>query len=728
MEKFTVTATSNGGILSSSSFPSKPQSRDTSFTSYLHTKPTTPTTIDDTEISIFDAEKYFNENNNTPNPNVSPSSVSVSSSVTIDGVGGAYGGTRTSYRTGSFHATPTVSSEASWNSQSGLLSHQPGSISVTMKNVNRLDHHHQHQHHRHDNETLMTAKNKKESSIKWFFRRKCPCTGKKSVQVDEKTSSSEPNTKIPVLATHFSPGSRTGEIEQPKEFADNDVIVKPSAAEAAGGRYSGRFSSENKFSDETGRRVIPLVRPSFNDAATTGGFSFPILSPPVVTPVKPPATQLDDPPRESLEVFRPVERKSTELQLGNLRSFTFPTSPKARMLTQLDDDAGSDASSDLFEIESFSTQSTMYPMYRLRDSLDEISNGDARRVLHYRQSLDEIRTPSIAPTECYEPSEVSIDWSVTTAEGYGFGLGFGFDRGSVTNVSIAESEYEPKNKKVDIDNNHNNKRRGNGGLLSCRCEKAVNIGPHPIKLLPEQQRSNPAFPVEVGRIQATLRAPGQRRREYLRFLAENDATIEDEDIGICVRKSYRYLLDYDVELPVSILHADGLNTRARENEIDRHFWCEVFREMIIETEAQRATVKEIVLDEIDVEDEMIVGGELIRCGVVGHLNKVAAVGVEEKLFVHSFIVKEEAFTVSDSFSDDEDQGVPDPAEWEHVEGNQCCENLNRKWAQARNERRITPSDVLKYYSVKYATSSGGAYFSSSSTRPQFYDLNYAERV
>lgn len=148
-----------------------------------------------------------------------------------------------------------------------------------------------------------------------------------------------------------------------------------------------------------------------------------------------------------------------------------------------DDDVASDASSDLFEIESFSTQTTTYPMYHRRDSLDEAASFNARRLaaangnnnLMYctRGSLDEAVTPSIAATECYEPSEASIDWSVTTAEG--------FDRGSVTNYSATAPEVD------DVAATRHgggiSKKKGNGGmLLSCRCEKAVSVvGPNPVK-------------------------------------------------------------------------------------------------------------------------------------------------------------------------------------------------------------------------------------------------------
>lgn len=187
---------------------------DASFSSYL--TPQKPNTcqpnnhnhhhkLDDptSELSIFDAHKYFNEgtnndniqkvtisssnnNNNNNNSRVSPVVINVnnetesivipdttrysSASSSVDG----YANIR-NYRARSFHAaTPTASSEASWNSQQGLLSHPAGAISVNIKNPTNPN---------------PNNNNKHKSSLSkpnWFLRRKCPCTGKKSVQVNEK--------------------------------------------------------------------------------------------------------------------------------------------------------------------------------------------------------------------------------------------------------------------------------------------------------------------------------------------------------------------------------------------------------------------------------------------------------------------------------------------------------------------------------------------------------------
>lgn len=161
------------------------------------------TAIDDSnsELSIFDAHKYFNElaNNDTQkvticssnsNSRVSPmenerviipeTARYSSASSSVDG----YGGIR-NYRARSFHAaTPTASSEASWNSQQGLLSHPQGAISVSVRNPTNSISNSNNNNNNHRRTSL--------SKSNWLLRRKCPCSGKKSVQVEEKKKTLEP--------------------------------------------------------------------------------------------------------------------------------------------------------------------------------------------------------------------------------------------------------------------------------------------------------------------------------------------------------------------------------------------------------------------------------------------------------------------------------------------------------------------------------------------------------
>ena len=95
-----------------------------------------------------------------------------------------------------------------------------------------------------------------------------------------------------------------------------------------------------------------------------------------------------------------------------------------------DDDVESDTSFDLFEIEFFMTQTTTVTAANNYHSFDEID----RRFNYFRRSLDESTMEAAAVVEGYEPSETSIEWSVTTVEG--------FDRGdgSVTNFSASASD------------------------------------------------------------------------------------------------------------------------------------------------------------------------------------------------------------------------------------------------------------------------------------------------
>ncbi|CAK7337872.1 unnamed protein product [Dovyalis caffra] len=499
------------------SYPQKSTVRDASFSSYLSPTPEQVNQVDDSEISIFDAQKYFNESGGDPklSKRVSPVNANLeriserydfssvprfsSASSSVDGYG-------RNYRARSFHATPTASSEASWNSQIGLLSNPPGAIPVLMRNPPRND------------------DKKKGCGTKWLLGRKCPCSGKKSVQVEEKKS--EPRTPSRMSHAKVSldlkkqiqiPTTVENPIEKSlatPDWLERREVIPSTHRISADSKLERRevipnthriSADNNRFpSGLSHQRVVASARPFSTD--TTAGFSFPILSqtPPPIKLVLPSTTPpLEDPPRDSLEVFRPADDPIPTKSISDLH--------RRQSFTAIDDDMASDASSDLFEIESFSTQTTSYAMYpNRRDSLDDASSFNARRLaatnggnLYCRQSLDEPRTPSIAPTECYEPSEASIDWSVTTAEG--------FDRGSVTNFSVSASEvdemtmmrgreYEKNSSGGGGGGGGGKKRGGNGGLLmSCRCEKAVSVGPHPVKcVLTEGQRVTSSTMRHVG--------------------------------------------------------------------------------------------------------------------------------------------------------------------------------------------------------------------------------------
>uniref|UniRef100_A0A7N0V2P3 Uncharacterized protein n=1 Tax=Kalanchoe fedtschenkoi TaxID=63787 RepID=A0A7N0V2P3_KALFE len=419
-------------------------------------------TVDDNEISIFDAQKYFNEGNEQfPNHTFKLLPVSVTTkqhdltefpcyssvSSSVD----AY--SARNYRAQSFHATPTASSEASWNSQTGLLPNPPGTIKVSLRNLNPI-----------------VDEKKKINSPRWFFGRHCPCTGKKSLQVDDKTVVSEARSPIHFRSiTSMNASKRSDEIPTEK-LPSGKTTTNSSTATQTTHRLSPE--KDHLAVDHPPLRISLTAGRNFNEVA---GFSFPILKPSItsqtVTITKNHKPNAEDPPRDSLEVFHPSNH---EIQ-----------GPKKKFI---EDDAASDGSSDLFELESFSTSTqTTYQMYNnnnhnfLRDSLDEAANFRNPRRLsvitsttnpYRRNSLEEPATPSVAPTEGYEPSEASIDWSVTTAEG--------FDRASVATYEDMMMMTTTVDIEGDGGGRRNSGSRGNGLLgLGCRSEKAVLVGPGP---------------------------------------------------------------------------------------------------------------------------------------------------------------------------------------------------------------------------------------------------------
>lgn len=481
------------------------------------------TIVDDSsELSIFDAKKYFNEvsANNSNNINkVSPitnsesmpmsmsvmsqdqdsdqdSELSRSKPWTGGGVTmtqteatvskfspspGSVDGYRRSYRARSFHsATPTASSEASWNSQTGLLSNPPGAISVSVLRGG-ADHH-----------SERKTRKPPSSSVagRWIFRSsRCPCSGKKSVQVQESKVVLDPKTSPPYINNNNN--NTIGDDHSLSQ------VESPPSEKTSG----GNTMLENEVVWSTQRRFPPnllLQGPTTQRVIASTGFTFPILKNNPNNnnkgnfPIRPiNKVLIEDPPRDSLEVFKPsAARDGGNNGNGGLKSRILASvaasGGNATVITDIDDVA-SDASSDLFEIESFSTQTAStttttvtYPaMFHRRDSMEQL---EARRLglvaaASTRHSIDEPMTPS---TDWYEPSEASIDWSVTTAEG--------FDRASIANMSEAEEPWMEKNNNSNSNNttitttNNNNRRRSSSGngLLSCRSEKAVSVGPQPV--------------------------------------------------------------------------------------------------------------------------------------------------------------------------------------------------------------------------------------------------------
>ncbi|KAE8692552.1 hypothetical protein F3Y22_tig00110833pilonHSYRG00285 [Hibiscus syriacus] len=339
---------------------------------------------EDTEISIFDAQRFFDETNTNARlcKIISPVKDPISSELRCDIPASALAGRFSSassaadgygygksHRARSFHATPTASSEASWNSQAGLLSNPHGAVPVSM-NMKTLK--------------ISDQKTKGSGKMRWIWGLRCPCSGKK-------------------------------------------------------------ISAENIH------RVIAsaTTRPPMIDggsAGTTSGFKFPIL-------INRNHNSLDDhndPPRDPLEVFRPAEESN-------------PKKPVART-SIVNDKVGSDTSSDLFEIESFSTSNP--PCHR-RDSLDEASSFNIRRSIGASGNVSGFSCMHlfadgrrVLRTERGE-HRMERDDGGRVRERIGSG---GDDEHEVGNGGGGE--------------------RKRSGLLRCRWQKAVNVGPNPVKFVP----------------------------------------------------------------------------------------------------------------------------------------------------------------------------------------------------------------------------------------------------
>ncbi|KAL6523315.1 hypothetical protein OROGR_016918 [Orobanche gracilis] len=417
----------------------------------------------DTKMSIFDAQKYFCENMKDPKliktqsrKKEEPSSLETIPRLSSVSSTGSYG---RNFRSRSFHSTPpTASSEAIWKSQTGVLVNPPGSVrQVSLKKYSSDD----------DGKKI---KVNPPVSDKWtFFGRRSCCSGKKSVRVKEATISRTKMDSHRTKALSSTSGPKGDRHHHVVEIQRNKILPQnhpaPSSPE---NNFPTRYPSRQHRISGSGR--------SLPDGA--GGFSFPILKNPTQAAKPGPRGSMispvgEDPPRDSPQVFR--------------RRFV-PGSPVA-CVASTDDDMGSDASSDLFEIDSFSTQTASYPMYRRRDSLDEAPTFNARNfasavgvnnLIIEGGSLEEPPTPTASAAECYPPSEVSIDWSVATAEG--------FDRPSISSFSVSASEvggaaFFQQRLKEEADGDSGDcpgeKRKGNGGgllLMSCRQEKDVSVG------------------------------------------------------------------------------------------------------------------------------------------------------------------------------------------------------------------------------------------------------------
>lgn len=420
--------------------------RDASFSSYLNNKEENfgisnrkdpldqgAKKEEDGEIGVFGAEKYFNGGEiGTPRVN------------SMDAKKYQYQkeeqtALETSRKCKVQYGTPSVRSESSLNSQSALLQ------SAIMRN------------------SSSSRKGKNQAQRKGFLASlgcKCSCSDKNSVDVSDydageisfnkaastygvaREKSKTTSSKKLFNATDLDAANHSVKITKPhaETLINKDVYFqKPEKLEVG-------LNKENGLANQLVKMQLQQV----------------------------------EKPRKSLEVFgSPIlDGRGKSLSFDKRLNLTIPSweaAPK-NMEEEIDyDDAGSDASSDLFEIESFTGKSNSFLGGRTTTTTtSNVASGCA------------------SPT-CYAPSEASIEWSVVTASAVEYSaMSDCEDQGSVATIRSpirTSSLTSPSNGKQKV--SREILRRRPGKLLGCNSQKAVGVASNAFTTTCEKPSSSP---------------------------------------------------------------------------------------------------------------------------------------------------------------------------------------------------------------------------------------------
>ncbi|EEF39916.1 conserved hypothetical protein [Ricinus communis] len=379
--------------------------------------------VEDGEIGVFSAEKYFNggiEEDSTPRlTNIIPRKYNqpkkdheqddlISRKPIVLPAG-----------------SPSIISDSSWNSQTALLQNVQRKTVLQRKTSNKA--------------------NGRSSGMNFLagLGCKCACSDKDSIDVDDAHVGEISFKRSPNASGMLQNKAITEELTK--------TNLDPNTPR------SGSLLSEESCCQGLDKLGIGMNREKC--------FSFP-MSDHVAgnLPNKLRLREEELNPRKSLEVFgSPVhDKKSKSFRIERrLSMLSWDTTPKMEEIAYSATSSGvvyndneSDASSDLFEIESLTGKVTPF---LARQGSDETSG-------------------CITPTTCYAPSEASIEWSVVTASAADFSVMSDYEemRPSTTAPSPIKIFPITAKSKTSGTGKETPRRRPNI-LLGCNSHKAVKI-------------------------------------------------------------------------------------------------------------------------------------------------------------------------------------------------------------------------------------------------------------
>ncbi|XWS69721.1 hypothetical protein CRYUN_Cryun04dG0203400 [Craigia yunnanensis] len=348
---------------------------------------------EDGEIGVFGAEKYFNEGIDVDSPRITKIDSKEFESVKDEGVN------LKPIKPVIHQGTPSIRSESSWNSQSALLH-------SVMRNP----------------PGVKPSKVNGKSFLSGLAGCKCYCFDRNSVDIEE---------------------VQVGEIS----------FKRPANGEVVQGKQNKTAASKASLDQVNKPSAEPWIKEDL--------FTFPTMNSTVgIRPVKVPLQgEVDEIGRKSLEVFgSPILlRRNKSLNLERrLKMLSWDATPKVEETENSKgnyNDTESDASSDLFEIESFTSKANPF----LARQASDAASG------------------CVTPTTCYAPSEASIEWSVVTASAADFSVMSDYEelRPSITLPSPIKTFSTTTNAKTK--NNKEFQGRRSSGLLGCNSQKAVKV-------------------------------------------------------------------------------------------------------------------------------------------------------------------------------------------------------------------------------------------------------------